>query len=258
MSDHRDPAERMRMRTEQSHELLAEMVHCPHVDAAMADMEHPCASVVRFQERFEGPFQPPTPWVGHLSLAPILFIGSNPNISGREFYPTVDWQEQDLIDFFDAAFDGDEAQIKDGIRVRQANGEYTGWVRTWAGVRGRARELLQRDPRPGLDYALTEIVRCRSWDERGVDEARDICADLYLERTIALSPARVVVGLGSHVRGWLRERWDLGSQPVSELSLDGSQRLVAFLPHPTSYGAKTFGSVMPDDLSRLQAALRMD
>ena len=44
---------------------------------------------MRFQDRIAGEFQPPTPWVGRLSEAPILFIGSNPNISGTEHYPAA-------------------------------------------------------------------------------------------------------------------------------------------------------------------------
>jgi hypothetical protein len=39
-------------------------------------------------------------------------------------------------------------------------------------VRQRAIELLQRDVRPGVDYALTEIVHCKSKSENGVAEAK--------------------------------------------------------------------------------------
>jgi hypothetical protein len=35
---------------------------------------------------------------------------------------------------------------------------------TWAGVRGRAQELLE-SPVSGRNYAMTEIVHCGSWDE---------------------------------------------------------------------------------------------
>ena len=242
-------------RQQEAHQLLCEVFRCHAVDEAMRDSEHPCATIVRFQDRFEGPFQPPTPWVGQLDQAPILFVGSNPNIGGDEFYPDTAWPDDDLVDFFDYAFSGENLQIKDGVHARQANGGYGPFVRTWAGVRGRAKELLQRNPQPGLDYAMTEVVRCRSWTEIGVGEARGHCADLYLERTIALSPARVIVALGSHVRGWLRHRWHLGPEPVAEVRFDRTTRLVAFLPHPTSHVPKTFQSVMPEELERLRAAL---
>jgi hypothetical protein len=190
-----------------------------------------------------------------LSEAPILFIGSNPNISGTEHYPAAGAEDQELIRFFDRAFEGEDAQIRDGIRPRKADGSYGGWVRTWAGVRGRARELLGRDPTPGRDYAMTEIVHCRSWNEIGVDEARDRCADLYLDRILEVSPATVIVGLGAHVNRWLRQRWELDKGYVSQVTIQGTPRFVALLPHPTSFGPKTFRSLMPDELPALRAAL---
>lgn len=103
---------------------------------------------------------------------------------------------------------------------------------------------------------MTEGVRCRSQKEAGVPEARDHCADLYLERTIAQSSARVIVALGAHVRDWLHSRWELEQGPVSEVAIDDRPRLVAFLPHPTGYGSKKFSSVMPNELERLRAAVR--
>ena len=242
-------------RQQESHQLLCEVVRCSSVSAARANGEHPCATIVRSQDPFPGEFQPPTPWVGEASQAPILFVGSNPSFGGNEYYPAIDWTDEDLVDFFDFAFSGEHAQIKDGIYARQADGSYGSFVRTWAGIRGRAKELLQRNPNPGMDYAMTEIVRCRSRDEIGVESARDHCADLYLERTIELSSARVIVALGSQVRGWLRKRWHLQPRPVSEIELNGMTRMIAFLPHPTSFGSKTFESVMPDELARLRAVL---
>ena len=245
-------------RQEASHQLLCEIVSCPEIAKAGGDDGHPCANIVSFQDRLPGPFQPPTPWVGRVSQAPIQFIGSNPNISGREHYPTTDWPEGDLIAFFDGAFEGKEAQIRDGIRPRKADGSYGGWVRTWAGVRGRARELLDREPVPGRDYAMTEIVHCRSWNEIGVEDARSHCADLYLERILEQSAARVVVGLGAHVGRWLQERWGLGEKRVSPLTIGGQTRMVALLPHPTRFGPKTFASVMPDELDALKLCAQAD
>jgi hypothetical protein len=108
---------------------------------------------------------------------------------------------------------------------------------------------------PGRDYAMTEIVHCRSWDEIGVDRARDRCADLYLDRILQVSPAKVIVGLGAHVNQWLTERWDLDGSRLSHVTIQGTPRFVALLPHPTSYGPKTFRSLMPDDLPTMQASV---
>lgn len=97
-------------------DLLCQIVRCPEIAKARLNSGHP--------------FQPPTSWIGHLSRARILFVGSNPNIGGAEFYPDVDWSDEDLIDFFDDAFDGRLGQIKGGVRARHADGSYGNWVRT--------------------------------------------------------------------------------------------------------------------------------
>jgi hypothetical protein len=102
---------------------------------------------------------------------------------------------------------------------------------------------------------MTEIVHCRSWDEIGVDKARDRCADLYLDRILQVSPAKVIVGLGTHVNRWLTQRWGLDEGRLSHVTIQGTPRLVALLPHPTSYGPKTFRTLMPDELPILRAAL---
>jgi uracil-DNA glycosylase len=237
-------------------ELLLGIARCAVVESATIDIGHPCHQVIGFQRAAFGDdhvWQPPTPWVGHLDMAPILFIGSNPSIGGHESYPTVDSSDEDLIEFFDNAFEG--SQIQGGIRARMANGNWGRPVATWAGVRRRAEELLERRPQPGIDYALTEIVKCRSQRETGVSEARDTCADFYLERTIACSPAKVLVGLGAQVRLWLVNRWELSDGPVAMVEIGGRSRRVAFLPHPTARVPRSFAAVMPGHLPELRRAL---
>jgi hypothetical protein len=50
---------------------------------------------------------------------------------------------------------------------------------------------------PGQDYALTEVVHCGSGVERGVDEALETCSSRYLKRVISLSPAKLLVLVGT-------------------------------------------------------------
>ncbi len=71
-----------------------------------------------------------------------------------------------------------------------------------------AQTLLQRQPVPGEDYALTEVVRCKSIGERGFTEARDHCSARYLLRTLQISPASVVVILGEQASCGVREPCD--------------------------------------------------
>jgi len=62
----------------------------------------------------------------------------------------------------------------------------------------------------------------------------------------------VLVAFGAHDCRWFTERYDLPDQPLHDLG----ERLLAFLPHPTSWQKKTFGTVYSDgDLVRLRVAL---
>jgi hypothetical protein len=62
-------------------------------------------------------------------------------------------------------------------------------VRFWSAVKQRAKELLPEESvRPGLDYALTEVVRCKSREEVGVAEAAAVCSNRYLRETAFPAP----------------------------------------------------------------------
>ena len=63
------------------------------------------------------------------------------------------------------------------------------WVRYWAAVRRRAGELLGREAVPGVDYAMSEVVHCKSARERGVGSALGECVPRYLEALVAASGA---------------------------------------------------------------------
>jgi hypothetical protein len=244
---------------EDGRSVLLRIARCGEAAPAALDSKHPCHEVVAAQSKIFGPdhkWQLPTPWVGHLDKAPILFLGSNPNIGGSEMYPDEDWAGRDLVDFFDCAFDGATGQIDGGMRALRSDGTYGRWVRTWAAVRKRAEEILERRAEPGLDYAMAEIVHCRSQKEIGVDSARDHCANRYLDDVLTVSGAQLIVALGAHNRAWLRERFQTGTDRVSVVLIGGRRRIVAFLPHPTSYGPSTFAGVMTEtELAAIRAFL---
>lgn len=71
-----------------------------------------------------------------------------------------------------------------GFRTLLKDGRYDPAPRAgkyWAEIHRRATELLGPDPQPGIDYALTEVVHCKSSGNQGVTEARMECASRYLE-----------------------------------------------------------------------------
>ena len=186
---------------------------------------HPCAAIARFQwdaidpalriARWRTAHQLPEPWVGHLVEAPILFVSSNPSIRGQITpeglaAPTRDgitWDTPDdeIIDRFENAFD---KYMIDGVRWIGA----TRATRYWSSIKRRAQELiLDRPVRPGHDYALTEIVRCKSRGEVGVADAAATCIERHLGPTLELSGAQVIVGIGAHARRALASYLRFGS-----------------------------------------------
>jgi len=235
---------------------LLDVVHCPVAKAAWAGAENPCSSVVGYQAGRET-FQVPTPWVGRLDQAAILFIGANPSTGFVEDYPDWTWPDHRVVDSFQEAFTSSYGWIQDGIRQRHVGGHYSRGVRFWSQVKSWARELVEREPEPGVDYAITEIVRCRSQSEWGVAEAVGTCSDRFLTQTLALSPARVLAVLGQNAGGAFRSVYGLENTDLVPATIGGHPRIVLFLPHPNAREDKKLHKrLAPDDLDRLRAVLR--
>ena len=112
-------------------------------------------------------------------------------------------------------------------------------------ARGRTGEILGQDKKeivPGKDFAMTEIVHCKSRNEEGVEDAEDCCSTLYLERILTISPARVVIVYGARAKRVVNSRFGSTMNPLrqnlSTLSLGRWSRIVAFLPHPNERGSE--------------------
>jgi hypothetical protein len=247
------------------------MAHC----LDHANGSHPCSTVARFQwESIESStriahwrtaHQLPEPWVGHIAEAPILFVSSNPSIRGQITpdgiaAPTRDgitWDTTDdeIVDRFENAFD---KYMVDGVRWIGA----TRATRYWSSIKRRAQELIPNRPvHPGHDYALTEVVRCKSRGEVGVAEAGPACIERHLTSTMELSAARVIVGIGAHARRALTSQFRLTSSLGVQVTARGSrERLIVFLPHPNARGgSKSFaGNLAPADLDLLRRRLAED
>lgn len=112
-------------------------------------------------------------------------------------------------------------------------GEVGHIVRYWISIRARARELLP-NAIPGEDYAITEVVHCKSRGEEGVAEAADECISRHFDNVMSVAAAPVVVALGAFA--WKRFLDGL-SPPKGPIDLDlgGQRRTVVFLPHPSSF-----------------------
>ena len=230
----------------QLNKLLLAITGCPELDTARAGVPNPCSKIARLQPIDD--YHVPEPWSGHIDTAPILFISSNPSISESEHYPTPNWSDDSTIDFFRRRFDAD------------ADYSYStfGKVRFWSSVRGRAEEILGREAIPGKDFALSELVHCKSRGEEGVREALATCTEKWLLNVMDCSAARIVVLLGSLSRDFCSELWQLerGKSVHFDVPISGRSRAVVILPHPNAFKKKTLESnSLPEERQRLRSLL---
>ena len=223
---------------------------------------HPCRAIVEYQVKNRGvtsynDFQVPEPWVGQIDIAPILFVASNPSI-GDDDHASGTTPDDVIWESHHLAHGGGRRQyILDGIRTMTPDGTPIKAVRYWSGALARARELIPDRPvMPGRDYALTEIVHCKSPHEIGIGEAAQTCADMHMENVMSVAAARVVIAVGAFAH-----RWFLGTgTPIPEAPIQwtrgGQTRLVAFTAHfsPSRGGpqmlSKRYPASVLDDLRR--------
>ena len=233
---------------ERSRDLLLGITRCPNLSAARRDPSHPCSTIVSLQSDHE--YHVPEPWCGHMDIAPILVVSSNPSISEEERFPTPSWSLDDTADYFERRFDADAGYVSPKT--------YTG-VRFWTSVRARAGEILGRDATPGTDFALTEVVHCKSRQETGVKAAVDTCAQRWLGPVLVQSAARVVVLLGKQAQEVCSKNWGLDMAKSAHFGVDlgGRVRAVVLLPYPNARGRKTVTSQLSEkDVRRLRGLFR--
>ena len=164
---------------------------------------------------------------------------------------TSETPSDEIVERYEGTFDRHTA---DARLARAAAGQ-----RYWTSIRNRAQELFDPRVEPGRDYALTEVVRCASVTERAGDvlTAARFCGPEYLPKTLALSGARVVVGVGEHAMRTLPKVLAVTAHGgVQEVKVGDRNALVTFLPGPGSSKPKTFHRTHTDEeRERLRAAL---
>lgn len=157
--------------------LLIKIARCPEMTRSLESPapNHPCSTVVTAQGRSRADYHLPEPWSGQIETAPILFVGSNPSFNPAEHFPNAAWSNKEIERFFTTRFEHSDQ-----------SSHY------WRTVRNIAMDILGRPAVPGTDYALTEIVRCKSVGEQGVDEAMGACSSRYLAPTLQRACAPLV------------------------------------------------------------------
>ena len=258
------------MNSNTARDLIGSITRCPEVAAVWnnLDGQHPCRDVVRSQNA-AGPgtgFQVPEPWAGHIDRAPLLFVSSNPSISRLEPYPEWDaaWDEGQTAQFFTGRFGPGPTQVKDGVYYPLkepgpgSSGHSAKPVAYWNACKRNAEWLYGRPVTPGADYAMTEVVHCKSRGELGVKAARDHCAQQWFDAVLQFSPAAVIVVLGGHAR-YSVQRFTFTTlaywRPV-RAELGGRSRLVMLAQHPNSRQPRRWDQhISREDRSNLQEAV---
>ena len=196
--------------------LLAQQIcDCLEVQNALSNSSHPCSKVVNVQNEMvagdESMRQRPEPWIGDIQNSRVLFLSSNPGISdssdldSRESFPTYKDSAAESADFFTRRFDQTHIPIlatfnhpsEPNFLVRCNDGKYRSGMKnerrpqaTWQGIHDLATSILGTECDPNLDYALTEIVHCKSKMAEGVEEASSMCVDVWLTKIFAVATAQ--------------------------------------------------------------------
>jgi hypothetical protein len=233
--------------------LLEDIVRCEEIDAANKDGAHPCRRIVSVQSGIAGgqSYQVPEPWRGDIQSAPLLFVSSNPSINLLDdapwsHLPTVAianyYQQPRISSVFP------RAQYRYGVPSRRN-------VPFWSSIHHRAIELYGEttDVRHGRDYAITEIVHCKSTDEFGVDQARHRCLDKFLRRVLAYSHCRFIVTLGGHAEAAMSELQPADLRPRLSLAHPGSFKITNRAK--TVRGAIQMGQFTEPDLAHASSGL---
>jgi hypothetical protein len=266
-------------KVEVARNLARSICSCSELGKALGDSNHPCHKVVITQnvmlQGSENMRRRPEPWVGNLQNSKVLFISSNPSISDdpdvsiRENFPTFSISEDESADFFINRFDGNSETPHATFNYkkfanflfRSYDGKYRGKgnsfdkpIETWQGVYERAKEILGEDCDPTENYALTEVVKCKSKKEEGVKEASATCVDKWMQRVMDASPAKLIVIIGAPARNnFAHKIADLGSdfgtdskgyeklgqrgralRDIKISDFGGKRRVYIFNWHPTS------------------------
>lgn len=236
--------------------LLQEIINCENIQKCLIEKldYHPCKTIIKSQERDYENFQLPEPWNGDLENCKILFISSNPSFNKDEYYPLRDWGKSVISDFFINRFrkkDGDKKiWVKDELlpllnpEEHQIGKKY---VRFWAAVRSIARVILDtKSTTAGKDYALTEIVHCKSIGEKGVHEAMETCVDKYLDRIIKITKAKIIICLGEKASNTIKNRYQIETTGkfFENPTVD---KVFLFLPHPNAHVERKLNKILTQD-----------
>jgi len=238
--------------------IIRDIINCPQIGEYYKSTTNNCYEIIDFQKQKDrNNFQLPEPFSGNIDKAKILVISSNPSIDLKKFherFPTCQWQENDIIEFFYNRF---QNNIEDGTKVLQEDGTYSRAVSFYAHLKKRINEIFALNnstAEPGIDYCLTEIVHCKSQKEKGVGKAINCCSK-YLDRIIQLSPAPLLLIVGKPAKDYIFKHYDLTNnvhkknygpelKVCGPILIENKERMLYFIQHPNSHELRRIGKYL--------------
>ena len=246
--------------------LAVAIARCENLSIALRDDSHPCHKVVSFQADTPSRHIPEA-WFGNIVDSQVLLISSNPSIDLNENvegenYPRASWGDDEISEWITRRVDQSWNEVPVTFQRRPfkdflwrcIDGEYRGAGKgtqpqpTWNNAHRLVIELLGEGANPAKNYALTEVVHCKSQNAVGVPEASSICSENWLGKIMDLAKdAKIVVLLVSHVRPWAKKQFrdsvpnnfgervgDGGLEVATRDSFVLNRRVYIYLPHPTA------------------------
>ena len=235
--------------------LLLGICNCPNVLCAANCESHPCRKIVKQQDPNSPDFHLPEPWNGDLVNAPLLIISSNPSIGEREKYPTHKWENDKKEDFFVNRFNG---RWTCDLRPLLSDGTYGNKVDFWNKIHNQAKRAFGREVESGKDYAITEVVHCKSHGQQGITKkALGECGKMWTEKIVAMSKSCVIMVVGKHARDWFCKNYGASCESFQDsLIVSKRRRIVLVVPHTASGQVRNLDKILTEEkIQRLNAVL---
>ena len=199
-------------------------------------------------------FQIPEPWNGDIENAPILFVGLNPGFLDVELYPKLGnqyWTQANGVfdqakveDFFEHRFNSSHKYVQYPNKTKIALGGYKGLKgRTfWAYVKSIADKIMNGQSTPGVDFAITEIVHCKSKDISCIhSKCYDICFNKHFDNILSIAQnLQYIVVLGRPTRYRISKYFGISSASKNQwynATLNNKTIKIIFVDHNAARGA---------------------
>ena len=207
-------------------------------------------------------FHIPEPWNGDIENAPILFVSLNPGFTPGELYPRLGysgWTKPALSgvvfdngkveDFFENRFDPAAGYVthangsKFAIKMENGNIEPLKGRSYWGYVKSIADKILGRKSNIGKDFAITELVHCKSKSIKIIPKAcHDDCMQKHLDDVLAVANnMQYLVVVGAETRKRVAKHFGM-QQPIAkykwyQLPINHHMVNVVFVDHNAGGGS---------------------